>query len=352
MEKLAYAAVGATPFFVGLADTGGKAAERFRAVAERYERWKDEKVISQIINAPLNGERPFLKLAKSPNLPKPLVELRKALASRDEVVQDAAVVAALVLYKTLVKNAEVYREWAELYKWARRLVNEQVFTVTAEEVERLHEAHRRPEEVAEEVRRELNSVLALYASHSRDLYEKLRPHLEVDVKRAGELAETRHSELSKHSDASIGTKAYAALLSAARGGIFGHIATLLMVEGALADVVLLAPWSAYEKADRVARGRGVAVDPSRSPKGAVDWEDRVASVPLRYLLSKAVSEDLVFRRVKGGFEVFRAYDGVEARVDVLKIEETVARSKAGEEVLRRFVEEAKETAPDLSGLDR
>lgn len=91
----------------------------------------------------------------------------------------------------------------------------------------------------------------------------------------------------------------------------------------------------------------MAVDPSRSPKGAVDWEDRVASVPLRYLLSKAVSEDLVFRRFKGGFEVFRAYDGVEARADVLKIEETVARSKAGEEVLRRFVEEAKKTAPDL-----
>jgi hypothetical protein len=37
--------------------------------------------------------------------------------------------------------------------------------------------------VAEEVRRELNSVLALYALHSRDLYEKLKPHLEVDVRR-------------------------------------------------------------------------------------------------------------------------------------------------------------------------
>ncbi len=50
--------------------------------------------------------------------------------------------------------------------------------------------------------------------------------------------------------------------------------------------------------------------------------------------------------------MFRAYGGVEARVDMLKIEETVARSKAGEEELRRFVEEAKRTAPDLSGVKK
>jgi len=30
------------------------------------------------------------------------------------------------------------------------------------------------------VKNELNVVLTLYKSHSRDLYEKLRPHLEVD----------------------------------------------------------------------------------------------------------------------------------------------------------------------------
>jgi protein required for attachment to host cells len=48
------------------------------------------------------------------NLPKPLVELRKALkdavdkAKIDEVEKDAAVVATLVLYKTLVKNAGLW----------------------------------------------------------------------------------------------------------------------------------------------------------------------------------------------------------------------------------------------------
>jgi len=60
----------------------------------------------------------------------------------------------------------------------------------------------------------------------------------------------------------------------------------------------------------------------------------------------------VFRRVEGGFEVFRTYGGVETRVYVLKIGETVAYSKAGEEVLRRFVEEAKRKAPDLSGVKK
>jgi hypothetical protein len=117
LEKLAYAA-SAAPFLPGRTKTGGRAAERFRALAERYEKWKDEKVINEIINAPLSGERPFLKLAESRRgLPPPLVELRRALARvGDEAERDAAVVAALVLYKTLVKNAGVYREWTGWYE--------------------------------------------------------------------------------------------------------------------------------------------------------------------------------------------------------------------------------------------
>jgi len=53
LEKLAYAAVGAPPFFVGLAETGGRAAERFRAVAERYEKWKMEEKSSARLSMPL-----------------------------------------------------------------------------------------------------------------------------------------------------------------------------------------------------------------------------------------------------------------------------------------------------------
>ncbi|MFZ8810888.1 MAG: hypothetical protein ACO2PN_22615 [Pyrobaculum sp.] len=408
LEKLACAA-SVAPFFAGLADAGGKAAERFRTLAERWkvddkEEKKIENIIKEIINAPLRGEtsqssrRPYgalLKLAEQANLPKPLVELREALKDvQDEVVQDAAVVAALVLYKTLINNAGAYREWAELYKWARGLVEKQEFAVTAGDIERLREAHRGLEEVAEEVREELNGVLALYKSHSRDLYEKLKQHLEVDVKKAEELAEARRSELSKYSDASMGTKAYAALLSIARGGLYGHAAMLLMMEGALADVVLLTPTSAYNKAKRIAKGRGEAVDPSRSRKGTrtwkvaggrggavdlsrveEDWKDRAASVLLRFLigygevdprlLSGAGETTLKFRlierggkkddekkRVERGFQVFRVYGGVETPVGELWIGKTAAHFTLSKEELKRLMEEAKKHKPDLSGIKK
>jgi hypothetical protein len=285
------------------------------------------------------------------------VELGRAIARvKDEAERGAAVVTAYVLYKTLVKNAGAYREWAELYRWAWGLVEKQEFVVTADKIRELREAHRRLEAAAEEVRRELDAVLALYALHSRDLHEELRPHLEVDLGMAEGLAEARRSELSNYSDANMGTKAYAALLSIARGGIYGHVAMLLMGEGALADIVLPTPKGAYEKADRIANARGETVDPSYSGQrgrsvGKPSWEDKAAATLLRYLLGRTVSEDLMFRRVEGGFEVFRAYGGVEVRVDVLKIEE-VARSKASEEELRRFMEEARREAPDLLGLDK
>jgi hypothetical protein len=360
LEKLAYAA--SAPFFAGLADTGGKAAERFKTLAERYEGWKmDERLIDGVLKAPLKGERPytaFLKLSKSVNLSPPLVELRRPLARvKDEVEKDAAVVAALVLCKTLVKNAKAYGDWVEMFEWARGLVEKQEFTVTTSDIERLREAQKMLEEAAEEVRRELNSVLALYKSHSRDLYEKLRPHLEVDVEKAEEPAEARSGELSKYSNTNMGTKAYAALLSVARGGIYGHAAVLLMGEGALADVVLSAPVTACDKAWKIAKGRDRTVGLSRV--GAAGWEDRTASVLLRFLIGYGEA-DLKFKRVekgdeKGrvvrGFQVFRAYGGVEAFVGELWIGD-VARFNVSREELRRLVEEAKRAAPDLSGFDK
>jgi hypothetical protein len=171
LEKLAYAA--SAPFVAGLADAGGKAAERFRVVADRWrvdenERQKIEEVINKVINAPLNRERPYevlRKLSESGNLPPPLVKLKEALKKKDETKKDAAVVAALVLYKTLVKNAKAYGEWAELVQSGRGVWSRSSeFTVSAvEDIERLRRAHRRLEELAEEVRRELNNVLELYA---------------------------------------------------------------------------------------------------------------------------------------------------------------------------------------------
>jgi hypothetical protein len=214
LDKLAHAAVGVPPFFAGLAETGGKAAERFKAVAERWrvddkEEKKIEGIIKEIINAPLNKERPYetlLRLARSPNLPPPLVKLKEALEHvQDEVVQDAAVVAALVLYKTLVKNAEAYGEWAGWYKWARSLVGREEFTVAADKIRELHEAHRRLEGVAGRVLEELNAVLTLYSQSGfykerPDLLNKLKQLLEVDVKKAEGLAKARSDELSKYSD--------------------------------------------------------------------------------------------------------------------------------------------------------
>jgi tetratricopeptide (TPR) repeat protein len=75
LEKLAHAAVGA-PFFAGLVDTGGKVAERFRVVAERWrvdenEKQKIKEVINEVINAPQNRERPFSKLTSLKKAPPP-----------------------------------------------------------------------------------------------------------------------------------------------------------------------------------------------------------------------------------------------------------------------------------------
>jgi hypothetical protein len=369
LEKLAHAAVGMPPLVAGLADAGGRAAERFKTLVERWRVDENEKKqkIEEILNAPQKGERPYetlRKLSESGNLPPPLAKLKEALEYQDEAVQDAAVVAALVLYKTLVKNAGVYGEWAEVYRWARGLVEKQAFAVAAGDIERLRGAHRRLEEVAEEVIEELNGVLVLYSQSDfykerPDLLNKLKQHLEVDVEKAEGLAKARSDELSKFGSVNIGTKVYAAFLSIARGGIYGHAAMLLMAEGALTDIMLSAPLTAYNEAKDVAKRRGEAVDPSRTRRGAVDWEERAASTLLRFLIGYGEA-DLKFRhvekegkkgRVVRGFQVFRTYGSVEAFVGELWIGK-VARFNISEEELRHYVEEARRTAPDLSGFDK
>jgi hypothetical protein len=81
-------------------------------------------------------------------------------------------------------------------QWARGLVEKQEFTVSAGDIERLREAQRRLEEVAEEVIEELNRVLALYSQSGfykerPDLLDKLKQLLEVDLGMAEGLAEAR-----------------------------------------------------------------------------------------------------------------------------------------------------------------
>jgi hypothetical protein len=89
--------------------------------------------------------------------------------------------------------------------------------------------------------------------------------------------------------------------------------------------------------------------------GKHSWEDRAASVLLRFLVGYGEA-DLKFRRVeKGGrkgFQVFRAYGGVETPVGELWIGKSTARFKVSKEELRRLVEEAMKMAPDLSGMDK
>jgi hypothetical protein len=181
----------------------------------------------------------------------------------------------------------------------------------------------------------------------------------VDVKKAEELAEAGLKELSKYSNANMGTKAYAALLSIARGGLYGHAAMLLMGEGALVDIVMSTPTTAHWKALDVAGARGETVDPSYSGRrgrsvGQPSWEDRAASVLLRFLIGYGEA-DLKFRRVekdgRNGFQVFRIFGSVEAFVGELWIGKA-AYFKVSKEELERLVEEAKRTAPDLSGLDK
>jgi hypothetical protein len=53
-----------------------------------------------------------------------------------------------------------------------------------------------------------------------------------------------------------------------------------------------------------------------------------------------------------GFQVFRATAASRPPVGELWIRKSTARFKVSKEELRRFVEEAKKTAPDLSGMDK
>jgi hypothetical protein len=170
-----------------------------------------------------------------------------------------------------------------------------------------------------------------------------------------------------------------------------------MGEGALADIVMSAPVTAYEKARKIAGARGETVDPSYSRKGTrtwevaggrggavdlphveEDWKDRAASVLLRFLiwygeadprlLSGAGETNLKFRRVEKdgkkdgekervekdverGFQVFRVYGGVEAPVGELWIGKT-AHFTLSKEELKRLVEGAKKHKPDISGIKK
>jgi len=132
---------------------------------------------------------------------------------------------------------------------------------------------------------------------------------------------------------------------------------------------LLTPEGAYEKAGKIAGGRGEAVNPSYSGRrgrsvGQPSWGDRAASTLLRFLIGYGEA-DLKFKhvekegkkdgekgRIERGFLVFSTFGGVEALIGELWIGESTACFKVSKEELRHRVEEAKRTAPDLSGVKK
>ncbi len=141
----------------------------------------------------------------------------------------------------------------------------------------------------------------------------------------------------------------------------------------MADLVPSTPRTAYEKAWEIVRRRGEAVDPSSLRVEAAGWEDRAASVLLRFLIgygeadprlpSGAGEVGLKFKRVERGgkkddekrcavkcvergFQALRAYGSVEAPVGELWIGD-VAYFKVSKEELRRPGEEPKRQVSDL-----
>jgi tetratricopeptide (TPR) repeat protein len=352
LEKLAHAAVGALPFFAGLADTGGRAAERFRAVVERWrvdeneKKQKIEKVINEVVNAPQKRERPFSKLSSLENLPPPLAELRKALTRVEgEVEKDAAVVAALVLYKTLINNAEAYGEWAELYRWARSLVGREEFTVADGDIKRLRGAQSRLEEAAEEVRRELNGVLVLYSQSDfykerPDLLNKLKQLLEVDLGEAEELAKARGDELSEFRDVNMGTRAHAALLSVRGEGEQQRLAAAFVkyiLRGAEKEGK-----DVYRKAEEIVK-EGMA----RGSLELGDFEGRVEVGGKEYVV-KVIGGGAEFEKSESGKKLLRIR--ITAEVDGVRSEYTITYGRYSKNAVMGYAY-AKGDAPEVREED-
>ncbi len=136
-----------------------------------------------------------------------------------------------------------------------------VFTVTKDELAGFKKAWREALDAVEEFRK---TTVRLAQK------PELRSKLEIDEIAARMLAVATVNELPAFDDLNEGTKAYAALLSIAKGGIYGHAASILLKEGRLADLPRNKPYTAYEEARKLARAVGEPLHPSRVEKaGAV-----------------------------------------------------------------------------------
>ena len=188
LGRLAYAALGVAPH--------GAAAKRLEEALQR--RWQVDAVGGEI-------ERPF----------------RDALA----------------------KVAEAYAKIGEALK-RLEAVEKGPVEIDVGQIAEAREAWRHALDAVDEFRRAITRLIREKP--------KLRQTLKIDEAAARRLATATVKELSLFKDVNAGTKAYAALLSLAEGGIYGHAAAILLREGRLAHLLRYTPYTAYDKAREAA----------------------------------------------------------------------------------------------------
>jgi len=183
--------------------------------------------------------------------------LREALEKRWQVDAVAGEVEG-PFRKALAKMVNAYEEVEKARRKIEGVRKGAPFVITREELAAVRRAWREMAEAAEEFRKAAAEIV--------NTRPELRKALEIDEAKARELAAATADELPRFSGLNAGTKAYAALLSLAEGGMYGHIASVLLREGRLKDLLRQPPTTAYNTARELAGAAGESLHPSRMEK--------------------------------------------------------------------------------------
>jgi len=200
----------------------------------------------------------------------------------------------------LSKIAEAHGKTGETLSKIEEGVKQVVFIVTKGELAGLREAWREAYNAVDEFRK---TTMRLAQK------PELRSKLEIDEITARMLATAKSKELSAFGELNEGTKAYAALLSIAKGGIYGHAASILLKEGRFADLLRYTPSTAHNTALKLARSAEESVDPSRVKKA-----DKAARA---FLLFAAGLEDEMLNKL-GDLEMRVAREGGKTHIVIHK----------------------------------
>jgi len=280
LERLAYAALGVS--VVPLADEYKKLREQHSDVLER------------LLSAGSPYEE-FMNLVKDRDpeeLPRPLQNLRRALASRKlrkapEEKKNALVIATVALSRWLDENADLLREMFLAFEELREAW--QRGSILCDGAIRFVKAREELLKAANELREELESLSAKYGLRE----------LSVDGAEARQLAEATEHKLPDFSEASIGTKAYATVLGMIEGTLYGRIAATLLEAQQPADLLKWVPITAYTEA----------------------WEIGLKDVPkheVRYLIAFMASLPPEMRDVLKGAVLVKSFESSERIVWELK----------------------------------